>query len=531
MLDAFLNTVYRHEAEKTASAALEEKLRTMPSDLVEKIAYGSTPKCVGDSADVKCWLDNFKGTPLFEKAVELERADLQLEQAEIEQRMNNQANDTWTKRDALRLQKRMLELDLAMQGVGGAAGAVPPEAAEEAAIGTLEQVQAEEAAAGEGNKPEEQMENAAIEQLHAAHGEGDGASPPLPPPPPPEKAPPAGPHAAEVPSGPPGAQPKAPPKPPTKKEPPKEEGKPAEDEKQAAMKVAAADAAGRLLAKVAEPAPPKGMSVKDWDKELQKKAAATKIAVEVPWSTLVAGAAGANKAHEHGHSPVAGALRGAAGMEGGSALGGGLGAAGGELLARKLKMDHVTAGNVGRLLGSVAGGVGGYRALTHGLEKKEAKEAAVLSQNAREHIKPSNFAEPKADGPGDTGKYPIEDKKHARAALGLVGMHGSDAEKSKVRSAVAKKYPGLSGSDKTAGIGGVVNAAKAAVPAIAGAAKAGGSMLGTAYKAGGLGQVAKSVGNVATGFAKANPLAAAGAAGAAGIAAGRLSKGNGQPQA
>lgn len=72
------------------------------------------------------------------------------------------------------------------------------------------------------------------------------------------------------------------------------------------------------------------------------------------------------------------------------------------------------------------------------------KEAKVLTMAGRERIKSKNFAIPKGDGPGDTGKYPIHDEAHARAALQMVGKHGTSAEKSKVYSAVAKKYPGLS---------------------------------------------------------------------------------------
>lgn len=61
----------------------------------------------------------------------------------------------------------------------------------------------------------------------------------------------------------------------------------------------------------------------------------------------------------------------------------------------------------------------------------------------REQIKEKNFAIPKGEGPGDTGKYPIHDEEHARNALTRVRTHGTPKEKSKVYDAVAKKYPGL----------------------------------------------------------------------------------------
>jgi len=71
------------------------------------------------------------------------------------------------------------------------------------------------------------------------------------------------------------------------------------------------------------------------------------------------------------------------------------------------------------------------------------KVAKELTQEGREHIKPKNFAIPKGDGPGDTGKYPIHDEEHARNALTRVDQHGTPDEKRKVYDAVAEKYPGL----------------------------------------------------------------------------------------
>jgi len=81
------------------------------------------------------------------------------------------------------------------------------------------------------------------------------------------------------------------------------------------------------------------------------------------------------------------------------------------------------------------------------------KTAAELTQASRERIKPKSFAIPKGDGPGGTGKYPIHDERHAKNALTRVAQHGTSSEKSKVYSAVAKKYPGV--------------AAESSVPALA----------------------------------------------------------------
>ena len=58
----------------------------------------------------------------------------------------------------------------------------------------------------------------------------------------------------------------------------------------------------------------------------------------------------------------------------------------------------------------------------------------------------SSFALPgKGEGPkgAGSGSYPIPDRGHAKAALSRVAQHGSPAEKSKVKAAVRRKYPGI----------------------------------------------------------------------------------------
>ena len=52
-------------------------------------------------------------------------------------------------------------------------------------------------------------------------------------------------------------------------------------------------------------------------------------------------------------------------------------------------------------------------------------------------MKASSFALPKERA------YPINDIEHARLALAMVSKYGTDGEKSKVRKAVAKKYPSI----------------------------------------------------------------------------------------
>jgi len=87
-------------------------------------------------------------------------------------------------------------------------------------------------------------------------------------------------------------------------------------------------------------------------------------------------------------------------------------------------------------------------------KKKGHKKSATLKAKQRSHIATKNFAIPgKAENAKEkkkSGNYPIHDIEHARSALRLVGMHGTDEEKAQVRAKVHAKYPSLK---KTAGTG------------------------------------------------------------------------------
>ena len=56
---------------------------------------------------------------------------------------------------------------------------------------------------------------------------------------------------------------------------------------------------------------------------------------------------------------------------------------------------------------------------------------------------------PSKDFAGPDRSYPINDASHARNALARVSQHGSPALKSRVRSAVKRKYPGIKQAGKT----------------------------------------------------------------------------------
>jgi hypothetical protein len=64
------------------------------------------------------------------------------------------------------------------------------------------------------------------------------------------------------------------------------------------------------------------------------------------------------------------------------------------------------------------------------------KLAGKLSTKARNNLPAGDFALSKR-------RYPIEDKKHERAALQRVSQFGTSAEKSKVRAAVHAKDPSM----------------------------------------------------------------------------------------
>lgn len=66
---------------------------------------------------------------------------------------------------------------------------------------------------------------------------------------------------------------------------------------------------------------------------------------------------------------------------------------------------------------------------------------AKLTAEARKKIPAKDFALGK-------GRYPIEDKSHARNALARVSGNGSPAEKAEVRRKVHAKYPSMGSSNK-----------------------------------------------------------------------------------
>ncbi|SVA15957.1 uncharacterized protein METZ01_LOCUS68811, partial [marine metagenome] len=80
------------------------------------------------------------------------------------------------------------------------------------------------------------------------------------------------------------------------------------------------------------------------------------------------------------------------------------------------------------------------------MDKIHSMREDKLSYKERQGLSKSQFALPgKGEGPEGKqgGSYPIPDESHARNALARVSQHGSEAEKRKVKSAVAKKFPDI----------------------------------------------------------------------------------------
>lgn len=167
------------------------------------------------------------------------------------------------------------------------------------------------------------------------------------------------------------------------------------------------------------------------------------------------------------------------------------------------------------------------------MAEQDAKLAADLTQAGRDHIKSTNFAIPKGNGPGGTGKYPIEDKAHASNALSRVDQFGSSGEKSKVYAAVAKKYPGLAARSSVpavrekealdlSSLGQMGQKAIGAIKPFAQTLGAGAKEVGGAFSSGGMKAGLGALKDVGGVVANSHPLGTAALAGGAGFAAGRM---------
>lgn len=119
MLDAFLEVVAERTKRASADARREELLAKLPLTDLLKVASGEALPKEG-SGDGCSWLDKFRGTPLLDEAIVIEKAELDLQmreneirQAERELREQSGGFDgMWAERDNLAIRRRLLDLEL-----------------------------------------------------------------------------------------------------------------------------------------------------------------------------------------------------------------------------------------------------------------------------------------------------------------------------------------------------------------------------------------------------------------------------------
>jgi len=70
--------------------------------------------------------------------------------------------------------------------------------------------------------------------------------------------------------------------------------------------------------------------------------------------------------------------------------------------------------------------------------KRKKRTPGTLTSSKRARLKGSSFALPGR-------RYPIHDASHARNAMARVAQHGTPSEKTRVRAAVHRRYPGIGG--------------------------------------------------------------------------------------
>jgi len=114
MLDKFLEVAYAKTAAQKQRLDLTHQLMKLPNDVLYDIATGKEKLGYYCSSDGK-WLDRFKGTALFSKAVEICKQELQVEMAQQQKREERRSlyEEEDKARDELNVQKKLLDLELA----------------------------------------------------------------------------------------------------------------------------------------------------------------------------------------------------------------------------------------------------------------------------------------------------------------------------------------------------------------------------------------------------------------------------------
>lgn len=130
MLDLYLEASYGQTKEAEAKERQVDLLKQLPDEVLMKIASGEEKLAWGGGIAKEGfyhhgrgeqWLDRFKGTPLFEQALQIEQEDLQSEMAQKARRQEQSEGyrEEDAQRDDLSIKRKMLDLDLAKHQEGG----------------------------------------------------------------------------------------------------------------------------------------------------------------------------------------------------------------------------------------------------------------------------------------------------------------------------------------------------------------------------------------------------------------------------
>lgn len=178
MLDSFLEVACEHEKKASAYQSLVADMRRLPKAELQALASGRSKlaslysSLCGD--DGNSWLSKFEGTPLHEQALALEQQSLELDiareqrrlaEAEEEDASRAVRDEEYRAEDAVRLKKRILDLELNKLKLEASTG-VPAEATEEDVEeeATEEPVEGVEEEAPEGEVEEEPEEEEVLEE-------------------------------------------------------------------------------------------------------------------------------------------------------------------------------------------------------------------------------------------------------------------------------------------------------------------------------------------------------------------------------
>lgn len=119
MLDQLCEVAYEAVQEKTKLGELVQDLRRLPTPDLKAIIDGSAEKvAMLFSGDDDGWLRKFEGTPLYERALQLEQAQLAADIDAEKRRLARMAEEdgSWRDRqqahDVLRLKKRLMDMEL-----------------------------------------------------------------------------------------------------------------------------------------------------------------------------------------------------------------------------------------------------------------------------------------------------------------------------------------------------------------------------------------------------------------------------------